>query len=182
MREHTTQPKSSGLMMYCFRHDEGFLIEGTTQPKYYDACNLCLPHECHTENNRCTIKKVGHYNIHEHNIVSLKPFHNYDQGGGWKNSYYLENMYTSDLKKIHLPDVKGIVLNCFTHERSIFLLSKTLPSSLIKIDCPCKKSRESCEWEDTATFTLSNNIVRWKKNEKEYKDVEMYTDKLERIT
>ena len=182
MHENTVLPKRSGMMLYCLRHDEGFLIEGTKEPQYTDICKLCLPQECHTENNKCTFTKVGHYNIHEHNIVSLKPFHNHDYGGGWRDSYYLENMYTSQLKKVDLPEVKGIVLNCFAHERSIFLLSQTLPSSLEKIDCPCKKPRESCEWEDTSPFILSNNSVLWKNEKKEYKDVEMYTSELERIT
>lgn len=95
----TSRPMTtSGLMMYCFKHDNGFLIQGNTIPKKINQwCEGRISNACEWEDVGCfkttTDEKVELYGPE----ASW-----YKKRIGWKESYFLENIYDKNMNKLEL--------------------------------------------------------------------------------
>ena len=151
----------SGLMLYCFRKDEGILIIGNKIPlNIYQKLG-----------NYYEWEDVGTFKIDKYGIVSLHPQDSEwmkDLSGGWKNSDFLVNIYDEDLHPYFTYNFNGIVLKCYETLETCFILSDKVPMdglNRIKTNSICF----STDWEDIGTFHIELNKIVYHGNLKEDK-------------
>jgi hypothetical protein len=173
---------SSGTIFYCFAHDQGCLILGDSVPNH-------LPQVCYgSENscaNDCEWEDIGSFSIHLNGIFSLS-CPNYEKSRGWKNSFYLQNLYTSDMQPVTFPKKNGIILQCFEHRQTCYLLANRIPINK-QLDYLCKGADQrcsACEWEDVGHFSIEKNKIKINNGDKWSvvpKDLNIYDENLEKI-
>lgn len=170
----------TGLMMYCYKHDQGCLILGNRVPKNIWKC--C----CNTQNlHSCDWEDVGTFKVHNESIINLCPsFDNWDRdnSGNWKSSYFLQNIYNSNMEQIELSKKSGMVLQCFQHNQICLFLSDKLPNSGLDHLCTHGKSKSACcEWEDIGTFHIQENEVVLHDKINTVENIEIYDANLKKI-
>lgn len=154
----STSNEQTGLMMYCYSHDQGCLVLGKRVPNTIWKC--C----CGTENlNTCEWEDVGTFKIYNDSVISLYPSHENwkkDLCGQWNDSYFLRNIYDQNMVQFELPKKSGLILQCFHHNKTCLLLSNKLPHYGLNHLCTHGNSNSSCcEWEDVGTFHMEENEV-----------------------
>ena len=151
----------SGLMLYCFRKDEGILIIGNKIPlNIYQKLG-----------NYYEWEDVGTFKIDKYGIVSLHPQDSEwmkDLSGGWRNSDFLVNIYDEDLHPYFTNSFGGLVLKCYETEETCFLLSDKVPINGFK-KLQTKLRRPSTDWEDIGTFHIELNKIVYNGNVEEDK-------------
>ena len=130
----------TGIMLYCFRYNEGCLILGNKIPN-----NI---------NKRNEWEDVGTFKIDSYGVVTLSPsdpdWMNYISGD-WKNSDFLHSIYDENMNSVILPKKNGMVLKCFENNKTLFLLSHRLPVKGLQ--------ELGGQWEDIGTFHMSENKI-----------------------
>lgn len=139
----------TGIMLYCFQKDEGCLIIGNK-----------IPPKINEKTHMNQWEDVGTFKIDRYGIVTLFPEDPEwlkDLSGGWRESYFLVNIYDENVDLVTLPKHNGMVLKCFETDEICFLLSEKIPMK--GLDTISKRRRPSSEWEDIGTFHLENNML-----------------------
>ena len=149
----------SGLMLYCFRKDEGILIIGNKIPSnIYEKLG-----------NDNEWEDVGTFKIDKYGIITLHPqdpeWMN-DLSGGWQNSYFLGNIYDEDMQSPFNFRNNGIVLKCYETGETCFLLSDKVPMNGFS-QLQTKTRRPSTDWEDVGTFHIELNKIKYHGNVQE---------------
>ena len=143
-----TNSEECGIMLYCYKRDEGVLIIGNKIPS-----NINIK----TPGNEW--EDVGTFKIDCHGIVTLYPSDPEwmaDLCGGWKNYHFLKNIYNQKMELVTLPKRTGMVLKCFESDETCYLLSNKLPIKGFN-KLPTKTRRPSTDWEDIGTFHIEEN-------------------------
>ena len=134
----------NGIMLYCFKSNEGCLIIGNK-----------IPLGIYKNDTSYEWEDIGTFKIDKYGIVSLFPSDSewmLDVSDKWPESEFLVNIYDESLNLVTLPKQNGIVLKCFETNNVCFLLSETIPlKGLNKIT--------SSNLEDIGTFHIQNNKI-----------------------
>lgn len=151
----------SGLMLYCFRKDEGILIIGNKIPSnIYQKLG-----------NYYEWEDVGTFKIDKYGIITLHPqdpgWMN-DLSGGWRNSDFLVNIYDEDLHPYFTNSFGGLVLKCYETGETCFLHSDKVPLDGFK-KLQTRLKRPSTDWEDIGTFYIELNKIVYNGNVEEDK-------------
>jgi len=146
----------SGIMLYCYRKDEGILIIGKKIPSnIYQELGSYYEWE-----------DVGTFKIDQYGIITLHPQDSEwmkHLSGDWKNSYFLSNIYDEDMRTDFIFRYNGIVLKCYETGETCFLLSDKVPmKGLSKLKT--KSRRPSTDWEDIGTFHIEKNKIKYHGN------------------
>ena len=149
----------TGIMLYCYKKDEGILIMGKKIPSnIYEKLGDYYEWE-----------DIGTFKIDKNEIVTLYPEDSNwmkDLAGGWKNRYFLDNIYDQNMNHIVLSRTNGIVLKCFETDETCLLVSNKIPMKGLS-NFQTKARRPSLDWEDIGTFHIESNKIIYHDNVEE---------------
>ena len=151
----------TGIMLYCYKKDEGILVLGNKIPlNIYQKLG-----------NYYEWEDVGTFKIDNYGIITLHPQDPgwmKDLAGGWENRYFLDNVYDEDLHPYFTNSFGGLVLKCYETGETCFLLSDKVPlGGFNKLQT--KSRRPSTDWEDIGTFHIELNKIKYHGNVEEDK-------------
>ena len=93
---------SGGLMMYCFKHDYGFLLLGYQVPQ-------CIWKGCFSDKPKtasCYWEDVGTFKIQNGKDIVLHPSDenwSRDLVSGYSYKHFVKNIYNESMEEIELP-------------------------------------------------------------------------------